>query len=111
MIMVVIALTAFTANAQQQQQQEPSTFEKHDTVKVVLHTYADSLSLDEKKIRAFKVLEIRKGDQSGTLYAIAKKYLDASKKPLTIENLPVYQETVFAWKQEAINAPIPKKKE
>ncbi len=109
--MAVTALITTTAIAQQQQQEEPSTFEKHDTVKVVLHTYADSTSLDEKKIRAFKVLEIRKGDQSGKFYAMPKKYLDASKKPLAVETLPVYQETIFAWKQEAIIAPIPKKKE
>lgn len=109
MIMAVTALITTTAIAQQQD--EPSTFEKHDTVKVVLHTYADSTSLDEKKIRAFKVLEIRKGDQSGKFYAMPKKYLDAAKKPLAVETLAVYQETIFAWKHEAINAPIPKKKE
>lgn len=97
--MLALAFTlAITARAQQQPQ-EPTTFQRHDTVKVVLYVYKDSTSLAEEKIKAYKVFEIRKGDQSGQLYSSPKKWLTMEKKPMQ-ENKPVFNEILFAWKEE-----------
>lgn len=96
-------MLAITARAQQQPQ-EPTTFEKHDTVKVVLYVYKDSTTLSEEKIKAFKVYEIRKGDQSGQFYSSPKKWLTREKKPMQ-DNKPVFNEILFAWKDEEAKKP------
>jgi hypothetical protein len=98
------ALIAFSAARAQQQPQEPTTFERHDTVKVVLYVYTDSVALTEQKLKAYKVFEIRKGDQSGQLYSQAKKWLTRDKKPMQ-ENKPVCNEILFAWKDDEIKKP------
>lgn len=102
--MLALASTLASTASAQQQPQEPTTFERHDTVKVVLYVYKDSLTLAEEKIKAFKVFEIRKGDQSGQLYSSPKKWLTREKKPMP-ENKPVFSEILFAWKEDEVKKP------
>lgn len=98
-LLIAFAILIATQSVKAQQPQEPSTFEKHDTVKVVLYVYSDSVLLTEKKVKAYKVFEIRKGDQSGQLYSLPKRWLSQGKKPIE-ENRAIFNEVIFPWKEE-----------
>ena len=108
LLIVCCAITLCTIADAQQAPGEPTTFFKHDTIKVVLHGYADSTTLEEKKIKAYKVFELRRGDQSGRIYQSFKKYLGPLKYPLVDNAFTILNEYIFAWKED--QSPLLRKK-
>lgn len=101
LIAAAIATTCVTAvKAQTSGPQEPTTFVKYDTVKIVLQVFDDSTTLAVKQLKAFKVCEVRKGDQTAQYYALPKKYLSEDKKEMQTAKIAVFYETVFPWKRE-----------
>jgi hypothetical protein len=78
----IICAGSLKAQQQQQQQQEPTTFIKYDTVKVVIQSFTDSSFSQTRYLHAFKVFEVRRGDQSAQPYYVPKKYISKEMKDL-----------------------------